>query len=639
MLGYFKDAKTPKEAWDTLASLFSRKNDARLQILENELMNTTQEGMSINQYFKKMKDLCNEISILDPESKISESRMRRIIIHGLRPEYNGFITAVRGWSTQPTIVELENLLADQETLNKQISGVSLKSENEALFTNKRERGTRQNSSWSSEQKKSVQLHDKGSWQPERNSRFGGAKARNIINEPRYQGSGKRSNECYNCGQEGHYARNCWRKKKSAIEGNVAASNSQEDNIEDGWDFEASFSVFEHSKEEEAYLEERTKGDTQPESALVAMAKPGAINYEQDWIVDSGCSHHMTGDMNKLYDMAKYNGNQVVVTANNSRLPITHVGESVIVPRYNPQKIQLQNVYHVPGMKKNLLSVSQLTATGNYVVFGPDDVKVYRNLKPLDMPVMEGRRLQSIYVMSAESAYVDKARKNETADLWHARLGHVSYHKLKLMMNKMMLKGLPQLEVRDDIICAGCQYGKAHQLPYEESKFRAKEPLELVHSDVFGPVKQVSISGLCYMLTFIDDFSRYVWTYFLKHKDEVLQKFKEFREDIEQKVGKKVRCLRTDNGGEYTSIEFSNYLKDNQIRRQLTCPGTPQQNGVAERKNRHLAETCRSMLHAKNVPRRFWVECMKTAVHLINRLPQAKLGNVSPFEKLWNANPL
>jgi hypothetical protein len=75
-------------------------------------------------------------------------------------------------------------------------------------------------------------------------------------------------------------------------------------------------------------------------------------------------------------------------------------------------------------------------------------------------------------MTAESAYVDKTRKNETADLWHARLGHVSYQQWKVMMSKEMLKGLPQLEIREDPICAGCQYGKAHQLPYYESKFRA-----------------------------------------------------------------------------------------------------------------------------------------------------------------------
>lgn len=101
---------------------------------------------------------------------------------------------------------------------------------------------------------------------------------------------------------------------------------------------------------------------------------------------------------------------------------------------------------------------------------------------------------------------------------------------------------------------------------------------------------------------------------------------------------KIRCLRTDNGGEYSSREFSQYLRECQIRHQYTCANTPQQNGVAERKNRHLAEIYRSMLHAKNVPGRFWAEGMRTAAHVINKLHQPRLEFVSPFEKLWNKKP-
>jgi len=90
----------------------------------------------------------------------------------------------------------------------------------------------------------------------------------------------------------------------------------------------------------------------------------------------------------------------------------------------------------------------------------------------------------VYVMLAQDAYVDKARKNKTVDLWHTRLRHINYHKLKVMMQKSIVKGLPQLEIYNNIVCMGCQYGKAHQLPYEESTFKDKEPLELVHSNVF-----------------------------------------------------------------------------------------------------------------------------------------------------------
>lgn len=107
---------------------------------------------------------------------------------------------------------------------------------------------------------------------------------------------------------------------------------------------------------------------------------------------------------------------------------------------------------------------------------------------------------------------------------------MGYTRLKVMMKKSMLKGLPNLEIRDNVICAGCQYGKAHELPYEESNYRAEKPLELVYSDVFGPVKQSSISENRYMITFIDDYYRYVWVDFMKEKSEALKKFIDFKEN-------------------------------------------------------------------------------------------------------------
>jgi len=152
------------------------------------------------------------------------------------------------------------------------------------------------------------------------------------------------------------------------------------------------------------------------------------------------------------------------------------------------------------------------------------VKVYRDLKIIEDLVMKGQRLESVYVMSAEIVYVDKIRRNVMM-----KRCNDSYSKLDVMIERSMLKGLPQLEVRKGTVYAGCQYGKAHQLPYKESKFKAKEPLELVHFHVFGPVKQASISGRKYLVTFIDDFSRYVSIYFMKEKSETLSKFKEFKE--------------------------------------------------------------------------------------------------------------
>lgn len=286
------------------------------------------------------------------------------------------------------------------------------------------------------------------------------------------------------------ARACWSKKKT-VESNTATSKSEEE-----WDAEALFVA-----ETDAFAFTATTSEY--------------IDHEKDWIIDSGCLNHMTDDKEKLQNLFEYKENRIVVTANNSKLPIASIGCTVVPSQYSDGIVQLQSVYHVPGMKKNLLSVSQLTSTGHFVLFSPHDVKVCRNLEIMEKPVMKGRRVESVYVTSAENAYVDKTRRNETADLWHMRLSHVNYSKLNMMMKRSMLRGLPQLEVKIDTVCARCQYGKAHQLPYEESKFKAKEPLELVHSDAFGPVKQASIGGMKYMVTFIDDFSRYVWVYFMK----------------------------------------------------------------------------------------------------------------------------
>ncbi|KAE8679564.1 tir-nbs resistance protein [Hibiscus syriacus] len=393
MLEHIRDAKTLKQAWDTFVTLFSKRNDTKLQLLENELLLMVQRDMAVAQYFHKVKSICHKISELDPTAAIGEAMIKRIIVHGLRPEYRGFVVAIQGWSTQPSLVEFENLLAGQEAMAKQMRGVSLKGEEEALYTSK-SRGTFQRYTGSRSKKDGDKVKN---YQGNGDPHSGGA-SKNHGNSRKFDG------KCYNCEKMGHMEKDYWTKKKP-VEINIATSSSKE-NSEDGWDAEALFA-------------------TEEEELALTVTTPEQIDYKNDWIVDSGCSNHMTGDKHKLQNLSEYNGGRVVVTTDNSRLSITHIARE----------------------------------------------------------------------------------KNEISDLWHMRLGHVSYSKQSVMVKKSMLKGLPQLDVRTDTVCAGCQYGKAHQLPYDESKFKAKELLELIHYDVFGPVKQQSISGMRYMVTFIDDFSR------------------------------------------------------------------------------------------------------------------------------------
>ncbi|XP_076900142.1 uncharacterized protein LOC143599333 [Bidens hawaiensis] len=137
ILEHIREAETPKAAWDILVALFSKRNDAKLQLLENELLSIAQRDITIPQYFHKVKSLCREIGELDPQGAIGESRMKRIIVHGLKSEYHSFVAALQGWQTQPTLNEFGNLLASQEALVKQMSGATVKTEEEAMYAEKR----------------------------------------------------------------------------------------------------------------------------------------------------------------------------------------------------------------------------------------------------------------------------------------------------------------------------------------------------------------------------------------------------------------------------------------------------------------------------------------------------------------------
>jgi gag-polypeptide of LTR copia-type len=126
LLEYLREALMPKVAWDTLTMLFLKKNDARLQLLEKELISISQGSMMISQYFTKVKSLCSEIVQINSGEEISEQRMRRILANRLKLEYNGFMAAIQGWPTQSILLELENMLANQEALAKHMAKVSLK---------------------------------------------------------------------------------------------------------------------------------------------------------------------------------------------------------------------------------------------------------------------------------------------------------------------------------------------------------------------------------------------------------------------------------------------------------------------------------------------------------------------------------
>jgi transposase InsO family protein len=140
----------------------------------------------------------------------------------------------------------------------------------------------------------------------------------------------------------------------------------------------------------------------------------------------------------------------------------------------------------------------------------------------------------------------------------------------------------------------------------------------------------------YFLTFTNDFSRKTWIYFLKKKSEVLNYFKDFKAIVEKQSGCKIRTVRSNQGGEYTSNDFDAFCTQQGIRHQITPAYTPQLNGVAERNNQTILDMARSLLKAKKLPKQYWAEVVSCAVYLLNRCPTRSLQAVTP-EEAWSGH--
>lgn len=217
--------------------------------------------------------------------------------------------------------------------------------------------------------------------------------------------------------------------------------------------------------------------------------------------------------------------------------------------------------------------------------------------------------------------------------WHRRLGHLYMSDLREAERNGTVHGEKLGDVSE---CKVCLKGKMCRSPFPRKSLRESDPLDLIHSDVCGPMRVASIGGAKYFVKFIDDHSRWCEVRFLKSKDEAFKATKDYIALVGNQRGCKVKCIQSDNGGEYSSNEFEGFLKSQGFTRRLTIPYNPKQNGVAEHKNRSLLDTARCLLIQSGLPSRFWAEAVNAANHIRNRCPTESLNGRTPYEA-WTGN--
>ncbi|GJX14803.1 putative ribonuclease H-like domain-containing protein [Tanacetum coccineum] len=336
-------------------------------------------------------------------------------------------------------------------------------------------------------------------------------------------------------------------------------------------------------------------------------------------VDSGCSRHMTRNIAHLLDFKDFDGGYVTFGGGAYGGRIT--GKGTI----KTDNLDFDDVYFVKELKFNLFSVSQMCDKKNYVLFTdseclvlspnfklPDENQILLKIPRQDN--MYSFDMKNIVPKDSLTCLVAKATSEESM-LWHRRLGHINFKNINKLVKENLVRDLPLKRFENDQTCVACLKGKQHRASCKTKAFNPiTKPLFMLHMDLFGPTFVSSLMHKKYCLVVTDDYSRFSWVFFLSTKDETTEILKNFIKEVENLVDKKVKIIRSDNGTEFKNKVMDDFCREKGIKREYSVARTPQQNGVAERKNRTLIEAARTMLADSKLPTTFWAEAVSTACY-------------------------
>nr|GFA13717.1 putative ribonuclease H-like domain-containing protein [Tanacetum cinerariifolium] len=380
---------------------------------------------------------------------------------------------------------------------------------------------------------------------------------------------------------------------------------------------------------------------------VTAAEPFAGNPQQalrdKGVIDSGCSRHMTRNMSYLSDFQELNGGYVAFGGNPKGGKITRKGT------IKTRKLDFEDVYFVKEFKFNLFSVSQICDKKNSVLFTDTECLVLSSdfkLPDSSQVLLRVPRENNMYNVNLRNIIPSrdltclfaKATLNES-NLWHRRLGHVNFKTINKLVKGTLVMGLPTKVFTNKHTCVACMKGKQHRASCKaKSVSSVDQPLFRLHMDLFGPTFVKILSKKSYFLVITDDYNIFSWVFFLASKDETPSVLKTFIIGLENLLSLKVKIIRCDNGTEFKNTDLNPFCELKGIKREFSVPRTPQQNGIAERKNKTLIEAARTLLADSLLFIPLWAETVNTACYVQNRVLVTKPHNKTPYELLHGRLP-
>jgi transposase InsO family protein len=429
------------------------------------------------------------------------------------------------------------------------------------------------------------------------------------------GKGKKKDHsnltCHYCQKKGHIQPDCHKKKKDDAE----KKKKEEGGSGSGGNKAANTHVL---------VPTPTSIEEVNDNVGVALYAAERVR----WMMDSGATHHITPHLSDFKDYTLCKGS--VRLGDKSTIDQVGVG-SVVFTTSLGTPITLSNVLHIPQVKTRFMSTHTLAQKGAEVSFTQSSFKIVVNQRC----VAEGYLEDILYWLDASSIGLNAHVKSAaTLDTWHQRMGHMSHAVLK-SYGPSALTGMDlDSSTTAPTVCRGCEVGKSTRKPFSASSTkRTSAILEVVHSDLAGPMQTKSLQGLYYTATFIDDHSKLAVVYFIASKDQFAKVFNMYLSWAETQPTLKLKALHSDRGGEYMAKAVQDTLKQRGIEHHLTMPGSPQSNRKAERFNHTITDKAMAMLHTAGLSFGFWEYAMNAAVHIYNHSPTRMLKWHTPLE-VW-----
>ncbi|GBM64627.1 Retrovirus-related Pol polyprotein from transposon TNT 1-94 [Araneus ventricosus] len=570
-LKQIKNCVTSRDIWIKLEEIYQSKGPARKATLLKSLIQLKMPDTGdVRDHLRKFFDVVDKLS--EMEIKIDENLLSIMLLYSLPASYENFRCAIESRDDLPSADVLRIKIVEESEARRHDSGAQ--SADSGAFTACHHK--RKNASW--------------------NSKF----------KPQKEVDNKFKIKCFKCNKWGdHKAAQCKSQRQSTL----------------------------GRKQENAGLLTSTKWNKNTADVLLAS------NKEKRWCLDSGCTRHLSSDESIFVTLDETDVSEVKL-ANNGTTEVKGCGKAVIKAEVNNniQTVDVNDALFVPELRTNLLSVAKLCDRGYTVTF-KSDVATLINAKA-KVKLVADRKDNLYYLRGSDTNQSAKhasesldTPKTKCADLvkWHCRLGHLNMKDLKESIKRGNIRGLNISKSPVNFDCEICAINKLTRAPFPKKSNRVTSLLEIVHSDLCGPIRVPSIGKSLYFMTFIDEYSRYCVVKFLKTKSDALAAFKEIKCLWENQKSVKIKIFMSDNGGEFINTEFDNFLKTNGIKRRLTAPYCPEQSGIAERKNRSLVEMARCLLSQAKLPLNMWAEAVNTANYLRNRCPTKALSGKTPYE--------